>query len=70
MFEGMGKEQEQKEVGPPSRKTFSDLPWGDVRPELELMLLWLSFYLKIHFQIHAKLTSFVKKCILYFVLIK
>ncbi|KAM6909844.1 allograft inflammatory factor 1-like [Xenentodon cancila] len=26
MFEGMGKEQEQKEVGPPSRKTFSDLP--------------------------------------------
>uniref|UniRef100_A0A3B5KU68 Allograft inflammatory factor 1-like EF-hand domain-containing protein n=1 Tax=Xiphophorus couchianus TaxID=32473 RepID=A0A3B5KU68_9TELE len=26
MFEGMGKEQEQKDVGPPSRKTFSDLP--------------------------------------------
>ncbi|XP_061572617.1 allograft inflammatory factor 1-like [Cololabis saira] len=26
MFEGMGKEQEQKEAGPPSRKTFSDLP--------------------------------------------
>uniref|UniRef100_A0A3B5B9Y3 Allograft inflammatory factor 1 n=1 Tax=Stegastes partitus TaxID=144197 RepID=A0A3B5B9Y3_9TELE len=26
MFEGMGKEQEQKEAGPPPRKTFSDLP--------------------------------------------
>ncbi|XP_026150052.1 allograft inflammatory factor 1-like [Mastacembelus armatus] len=26
MFESMGKEQEQKEAGPPSRKTFSDLP--------------------------------------------
>ncbi|XP_023275574.1 allograft inflammatory factor 1-like isoform X1 [Seriola lalandi dorsalis] len=26
MFEGMGKEQEQKDAGPPSRKTFSDLP--------------------------------------------
>uniref|UniRef100_A0A3Q3BD32 Allograft inflammatory factor 1 n=1 Tax=Kryptolebias marmoratus TaxID=37003 RepID=A0A3Q3BD32_KRYMA len=26
MFEGMGKEQEQKSVGPPTRKTFSDLP--------------------------------------------
>uniref|UniRef100_A0A1A8SGM3 Allograft inflammatory factor 1 n=1 Tax=Nothobranchius rachovii TaxID=451742 RepID=A0A1A8SGM3_9TELE len=26
MFEGMGKEQEQKSTGPPSRKTFSDLP--------------------------------------------
>lgn len=27
MFEGMGKEQEPKNVGPPDRKTFSDLPW-------------------------------------------
>lgn len=27
MFEGMGKEQEQKDVAPPPRKTFSDLPW-------------------------------------------
>lgn len=27
MFEGMGKEQEPKDVGPPARKTFSDLPW-------------------------------------------
>ncbi|KAF7225998.1 transcript variant X1 [Nothobranchius furzeri] len=26
MFEGMGKEQEQRSTGPPSRKTFSDLP--------------------------------------------
>ncbi|XP_029695076.1 allograft inflammatory factor 1 isoform X2 [Takifugu rubripes] len=26
MFEGMGKEQESKVVGPPGRKTFSDLP--------------------------------------------
>ncbi|XP_068999119.1 allograft inflammatory factor 1-like [Embiotoca jacksoni] len=26
MFEGIGKEQEQKDVGPPTRKTFSDLP--------------------------------------------
>ncbi|XP_040901245.1 allograft inflammatory factor 1-like [Toxotes jaculatrix] len=26
MFEGMGKEQEQKDAGPPGRKTFSDLP--------------------------------------------
>nr|XP_040021543.1 allograft inflammatory factor 1-like [Gasterosteus aculeatus aculeatus] len=26
MFEGMGKEQEQKDVAPPPRKTFSDLP--------------------------------------------
>ncbi|KAK5862450.1 hypothetical protein PBY51_017846 [Eleginops maclovinus] len=26
MFEGMGKEQEKKEVAPPSRKTFTDLP--------------------------------------------
>lgn len=26
MFEGMAKEEEQKEVGPPRRKTFSDLP--------------------------------------------
>uniref|UniRef100_A0A3Q2TAP1 Allograft inflammatory factor 1 n=1 Tax=Fundulus heteroclitus TaxID=8078 RepID=A0A3Q2TAP1_FUNHE len=26
MFEGMGKEQEQKDAGPPSRKTFADLP--------------------------------------------
>ncbi|XP_044063534.1 allograft inflammatory factor 1-like [Siniperca chuatsi] len=26
MFEGKGKEQEPKEVGPPPRKTFSDLP--------------------------------------------
>ncbi|XP_028326727.1 allograft inflammatory factor 1-like [Gouania willdenowi] len=26
MFEGMGKEQEQRETGPPGRKTFSDLP--------------------------------------------
>ncbi|XP_028983851.1 allograft inflammatory factor 1-like [Betta splendens] len=26
MFEGMGKEQEQKDTGPPRRKTFSDLP--------------------------------------------
>ncbi|KAM9353331.1 allograft inflammatory factor 1-like [Symphorus nematophorus] len=26
MFEGMGKEQEPKDVAPPSRKTFSDLP--------------------------------------------
>ncbi|KAM9852560.1 allograft inflammatory factor 1-like [Aulostomus maculatus] len=26
MFEGKGKEPEQKDVGPPSRKTFSDLP--------------------------------------------
>uniref|UniRef100_A0A3Q0SJC1 Allograft inflammatory factor 1 n=1 Tax=Amphilophus citrinellus TaxID=61819 RepID=A0A3Q0SJC1_AMPCI len=26
MFEGMGKEEEQKEAGPPRRKTFSDLP--------------------------------------------
>uniref|UniRef100_UPI0037E7F878 allograft inflammatory factor 1-like n=1 Tax=Semicossyphus pulcher TaxID=241346 RepID=UPI0037E7F878 len=26
MFEGMGKEQESKDVGPPGRKTFSDLP--------------------------------------------
>ncbi|GAA6224979.1 allograft inflammatory factor 1-like [Lates japonicus] len=26
MFEGMGKEQEQKSTGPPQRKTFSDLP--------------------------------------------
>ncbi|XP_071325108.1 allograft inflammatory factor 1-like [Trachinotus anak] len=26
MFEGKGKEQEQKDVGPPCRKTFSDLP--------------------------------------------
>lgn len=27
MFEGMGKEQEPEKVGPPRRKTFSDLPW-------------------------------------------
>lgn len=27
MFEGMGKEQESKDEGPPRRKTFSDLPW-------------------------------------------
>ncbi|XP_041648458.1 allograft inflammatory factor 1-like [Cheilinus undulatus] len=26
MFESMGKEQEPKDVGPPGRKTFSDLP--------------------------------------------
>ncbi|XP_032374286.1 allograft inflammatory factor 1-like [Etheostoma spectabile] len=26
MFEGMGKEQEDKDVAPPPRKTFSDLP--------------------------------------------
>ncbi|AWO96763.1 Allograft inflammatory factor-1 [Scophthalmus maximus] len=26
MFEGMGEEREQKDVGPPCRKTFSDLP--------------------------------------------
>ncbi|XP_056300407.1 allograft inflammatory factor 1-like [Pseudoliparis swirei] len=26
MFEGMGKEQEPKDVAPPCRKTFSDLP--------------------------------------------
>ncbi|XP_068426325.1 allograft inflammatory factor 1-like [Clinocottus analis] len=26
MFEGMGKEQEHKDVAPPRRKTFSDLP--------------------------------------------
>ncbi|KAM6936323.1 allograft inflammatory factor 1-like [Lycodopsis pacificus] len=26
MFEGMGKEQENKDVAPPRRKTFSDLP--------------------------------------------
>ncbi|XP_034553840.1 allograft inflammatory factor 1-like [Notolabrus celidotus] len=26
MFESFGKEQESKEVGPPRRKTFSDLP--------------------------------------------
>ncbi|XP_054477804.1 allograft inflammatory factor 1-like [Anoplopoma fimbria] len=26
MFEGMGKEQEPKDAGPPRRKTFSDLP--------------------------------------------
>ncbi|XP_041798241.1 allograft inflammatory factor 1-like [Chelmon rostratus] len=26
MFEGMGKEQEPKDVAPPRRKTFSDLP--------------------------------------------
>uniref|UniRef100_A0A3P9L543 Allograft inflammatory factor 1 n=1 Tax=Oryzias latipes TaxID=8090 RepID=A0A3P9L543_ORYLA len=26
MFEGMGKEKEQKDVGPPTRKTFSELP--------------------------------------------
>nr|XP_020475733.1 allograft inflammatory factor 1-like [Monopterus albus] len=26
MFEGMGKEQEQKDAGPPRRKTLSDLP--------------------------------------------
>ncbi|CAJ1061678.1 allograft inflammatory factor 1 isoform X2 [Xyrichtys novacula] len=26
MFEGMGKEQEPKETGPPCRKTFADLP--------------------------------------------
>ncbi|XP_068591207.1 allograft inflammatory factor 1-like [Cebidichthys violaceus] len=26
MFEGMGKEQEDKDVAPPRRKTFSDLP--------------------------------------------
>uniref|UniRef100_A0A8C2WPL1 Allograft inflammatory factor 1 n=1 Tax=Cyclopterus lumpus TaxID=8103 RepID=A0A8C2WPL1_CYCLU len=26
MFEGMGKEQEHKDVAPPCRKTFSDLP--------------------------------------------
>ncbi|XP_059195907.1 allograft inflammatory factor 1-like [Centropristis striata] len=26
MFEGMGKDQEQKDVAPPRRKTFSDLP--------------------------------------------
>uniref|UniRef100_A0A3Q3ERX5 Allograft inflammatory factor 1 n=1 Tax=Labrus bergylta TaxID=56723 RepID=A0A3Q3ERX5_9LABR len=26
MFEGIGKEQEPKHVGPPCRKTFSDLP--------------------------------------------
>lgn len=27
MFEGMGKEQEPENAGPPGRKTFSDLPW-------------------------------------------
>lgn len=27
MFEGMGKQQEPGNVGPPGRKTFSDLPW-------------------------------------------
>lgn len=27
MFESMGKEQEPENVGPPGRKTFSDLPW-------------------------------------------
>uniref|UniRef100_A0A665VEC2 Allograft inflammatory factor 1 n=1 Tax=Echeneis naucrates TaxID=173247 RepID=A0A665VEC2_ECHNA len=26
MFEGMGKDQQQKNAGPPCRKTFSDLP--------------------------------------------
>lgn len=26
MFEGMGKEQDKKDVAPPSRKTFADLP--------------------------------------------
>ncbi|XP_042280287.1 allograft inflammatory factor 1-like [Thunnus albacares] len=26
MFEGMGKEQDEKSTGPPGRKTFSDLP--------------------------------------------
>lgn len=26
MFEGMGKEEEQKDAGPPRRKTLSDLP--------------------------------------------
>ncbi|XP_053743420.1 allograft inflammatory factor 1-like isoform X1 [Synchiropus splendidus] len=26
MFEGMGKDQEQTQTGPPGRKTFSDLP--------------------------------------------
>ncbi|KAG7474765.1 allograft inflammatory factor 1-like [Solea senegalensis] len=26
MFEGMGKEQQQEDAGPPCRKTFSDLP--------------------------------------------
>lgn len=33
MFEGMAKEEEQKEVGPPRRKTFSDLPWPSIRAE-------------------------------------
>lgn len=43
MFEGMGKEQEPKDVAPPRRKTFSDLPWIN-SPSQQAMTIIMTFF--------------------------
>lgn len=57
MFEGMGKEQESKDVAPPRRKTFSDLPWmGSMSQQGLTVYVWLFPDLNIKsFEIHVNI---------------